>query len=169
MSKKSKKTKGKKKKGKKSKSSTVDIQFSLTNNQLYSIGGAIAVVLIFLFLKSFLGSPKELDNTETEVNKREEIIAEHLIVVALDKTWDIDGKTPVSFKNTSNEYVFDIDKIGVKHLLPRSGRAAVVFPPVNITLRPNSSITIDAVAIPNGVKPISAYALIDNIIISRKQ
>lgn len=106
--------------------------------------------------------PEENIETPNRPLPNEEIINRFLIVGLPSKDRNIDGRIYVTFRNKSDQYIFEIPDVAVRHSVPWSGEDDTVFPAVGLTLEPGQSRRVE-VPFPRGCRPKIAYVLLDNI------
>lgn len=126
-----------------------------------------AIVVLILAINYFSSQNESAGLSDTAPSSGEEITKEEILkrflkVTLASKERNYDGAISVVFKNTSEEYTFEIPDVAIKHSVPTSSEDATVFPAVGITLEPGTTRKQE-VPFPIGCKPKTAYVLLDNV------
>lgn len=128
----------------------------------------LAVIAALILAFNYFNSPNEsasLSNTAPssgEEISKEEILKRFLKVTLASKKRNYDRDVVVVFKNTSEQYTFEIPDVAIRHSVPTSSEDATVFPAVGITLEPGTTRN-KVVPFPFGCVPKTAYVLLDNV------
>ena len=135
------------------------------------------IIKLALFFSIFLIASCKPDNYLQEIKNlfssdyistetRDSLIRKHLRVTALDRSYDVDGKTSVSFSNSSDDYIFEVKQIGIKQK-NIFGNISYVSPFVSVVLKPNETVLQNDISISNGTTVQIAYALKESVIVRK--